>query len=81
MDFLILKTRRLEPREVKILVSFQDVTDVGLIPGSERSPGEGPGNALRYSCLDNRIDRGAWRARVHRVTKSQTQLKRLNMHT
>ena len=43
--------------------------DGGSIPGSERSPGEGPGNSLRYSCLENPRDRGAWRAAVHRVTK------------
>ena len=43
-----------------------------------RSPGGGNGNPLQYSCLENPIDRGAWRAAVHRVIKSQTQLKRLN---
>ena len=37
-------------------------------------------NLLQYSCLGNPMDRGAWRATVHRVTKSQTQLKRLSMH-
>ena len=37
--------------------------------------------ATRYSCLENSMDRGAWQAMVHRVTKSQTQLKQLNMHT
>ena len=46
--------------------------DVGLIPGSRRSPGEGNGNPLRYSCLENPMDRGAWRATVHGVPKSQT---------
>ena len=49
--------------------------DVGSIPGSGRSPGEGNGNPLQYSCLENPIDRGAWRAIVHGVAKSQTQLK------
>ena len=48
--------------------------DVGLVPGLERSPGEGNGNTLQYSCLGNPMDRGAWWATVHRVTKSQTQL-------
>ena len=43
--------------------------DLGLIPGRGRSPGEGNGNPLQYSCLENLLDRGAWRARVHRVTK------------
>ena len=49
--------------------------DLGLIPGSERSPGEGNGNPLR---LENSIDRGAWWATVHGVAKSQTQLNDLN---
>jgi len=49
--------------------------DMGLIPGSERSPGGGHGNPLQYSCLENPMDRGAWRAIVHRVAKSWTQLK------
>ena len=48
--------------------------DLGLIPGSGRSPGEGNGNLLQYSCLEHSMDRGAWRATVHRVTKSQTCL-------
>ena len=48
--------------------------DPGLIPGSGRSPGEGHGNPLQYPCLDNPMDRGAWRATVRRVTKSQTRL-------
>jgi len=51
-----------------------DRRDAGSIPGSGRSPGEGNGNPLWYPCLENPMDRGAWRATVHRVTKSQTQL-------
>ena len=46
--------------------------DTGLIPGSGRSPGEGNGNPLQYSCLGNAMDRGAWRAAVHGVTNSRT---------
>ena len=46
--------------------------DLGLIPELERSPGEGNGNPLQYSCLENPMDRGAWWAAVHGVTKSQT---------
>ena len=46
--------------------------DLGSIPGSERSPGEGNGNPLQYSCLENPMDRGAWKATVHGITKSQT---------
>ena len=47
---------------------------VGLIPGLGRSPGEGNGNPLQYPCLENPVDRGAWRATVHESAKSQTQL-------
>ena len=52
--------------------------DLGSIPGLGRSPGEGNGNPLQYSCLDNSMDRGAWRATVYGVKKSQTQLS--NFH-
>ena len=51
-----------------------DSGDVGLIPGSGRSPGEGNGNPLQYPCLRNLMDREAWQATVHRVTKSQIQM-------
>ena len=47
-----------------------DLRDVGWIPGSGRSPGEGNGNPLQYSCLENPMDRGAWRATVHGVTEA-----------
>ena len=43
--------------------------DAGLIPGSGRSPGEGNGNPLQYSCLENPMDRGAWLAAVHEAAK------------
>ena len=46
--------------------------DVGLIPGSERSPGEGNGNPLPYSCLGNPMDRGAWMVIIHGVAESET---------
>ena len=48
--------------------------DLGLIPGSGRSPEEGNGNPLQYSCLENPMDKEAWRATVHSVAKSWTQL-------
>ena len=48
--------------------------DLGLIPGSGRSPGEGNGNPFQYSCLENSMDRGAWQATVHGVTKSWSRL-------
>ena len=57
-----------------------DVRDMGLIPELERSPGEGNGNSLQYSCLENPMDRGAWCVIVHGVTKSQIRLKQLSMH-
>ena len=44
--------------------------DLGLIPGSGRSPGEGNGKPLQYSCLENPMDKGAWWTTVHGVTKS-----------
>ena len=47
---------------------------MGSIPGLGRSPGIGNGNPLQYSCLQNLLDRGAWRATVHGVAKSQLQL-------
>ena len=53
----------------------RDVRDAGSIPGSGRSPGEGNGNPLQYSFLENPMDRGAWQATVHSVVKSLTQLK------
>ena len=49
--------------------------DVGSIPGLERSPGEGNGNPLQYSCLENSMDRGAWWVTVKGVAKSRTQLR------
>ena len=52
-----------------------DLRDMGVIPGPGRSSEEGNSNPLQYSCLENPIHRGAWQATVHRVTKSQTQLK------
>ena len=57
-----------------------DIKEVGLIPGSGRSPGGRHSNPFQYSCLKNPMDRGTWWATVHRITKSWTRLKRLNMH-
>ena len=50
--------------------SAEDVRDMGLIPGSGRSPGEGHGNSHQYSCLENPVDRGVWQATVHGVAES-----------
>ena len=60
----------------------EGVRDVDLIPWEElgRSPRGSHGNPLQYSCLENPMDRGAWRATIHKVTQSQTPLKQLSMH-
>ena len=55
--------------------------DLRPVPGLGRSPGGGHGNPLQYSCLGNPMDRGAWRATVHRAVKSWTQPKGLSRHT
>ena len=55
-----------------------DTEDVGLIPGSGRSPGGGHGSPFQYSCLENPMDRGAWWATVHGAAKSQTWQKLLS---
>ena len=52
--------------------SVGDTREVGLIPGSRRSPGEGHGNLLQYSFLDNSMDRGSWQVTVYRDVKSWT---------
>ena len=52
-----------------------DTGDMGLIPGLGRSIGGGNNNPLQYSCLENPMDRGVWRATVNRVAKSRTQLR------
>ena len=58
-----------------------DAGDAGSIPGSGGSPGGGHGYPLQDSCLENPMDRGAWQAIVHRVAKSQAQLKQLSTHS
>jgi len=52
--------------------SAEDIREAGSIPGLARSPRRGHGNPLEYSCLENPMDRGAWQATVHGVTKSPT---------
>ena len=61
--------------------SAGDARDTGLILGLGRYPGGGHGNPLQYSCLENHTDRRAWRATIHSVAQSWTQLKRLCTHT
>ena len=58
-----------------LLANVGDIRQAGSIPELVRSQGGGHGNPLQYSCLENPRDRGAWRATVHKVVKSQTQLK------
>ena len=60
---------------LKNLPAIQE--NLGSIPVLGRSPGEGNGNRLQYSCLEKPMDRGAWRAAVHTVEKSWTRLKQL----
>ena len=57
-----------------------DIRDAGLTAGLGRSPEGGHGNPLQYSCMENPVDRAAWRATVPTVTKSRTQLKQLITH-
>ena len=59
----------------------EDGGDSDSTPGPGRSPGGGHGNLLQYSYLKNPMDRGAWRAIVHRIALSWTRLKQLSMHT
>ena len=58
-----------------------DARDKDFIPELGRPPGAGNGNPLRYSCLENPMDRGAWWATVHRITRNQTRLKWLGTHS
>ena len=62
------------------LAKAGDARDGGLIPGLGRSPGIGNGNPLQYSCLENYMDRGAWRATVHRVTRVRHNLETVHTH-
>ena len=62
------------PGGLEVKASASNSGDPGSIPGSGRSPGEGNGNPLQYSCLENPMDGGAWWATVHGVAKSRTRL-------
>ena len=68
------------PGGSEVKTSACNAEDLGLIPGSGRSPGEGNGNPLQYSCLENPMDGGAWWATVHGVAKSQTRLSDFMSH-
>ena len=66
------------PGGLEVKVSASNVGDPGSIPGSRRSPGEGNGNPLQYSCLENPMDGGTWWAIDHGVAKSRTRLSNLS---
>ena len=74
MVFLCFSPKKGFPSSSVGKESICNAEDPCLIPGSGRSPGEGNGNPLQYSCLENPIDEAEWWATVHRVTKSQEQL-------
>ena len=61
--------------------SASNTGDLGSIPGLGTSPGEGNGNPLQYSCLENPMDRGAWQATVYGIAKSQTQMSNFHLLT
>ena len=63
------------PGGSEVKTSACNAEDLGSIPGSGRSPGEGNGTSLQYSCLENPMDGGAWWATVHGVTKGWTRLR------
>ena len=82
----LLRERRVLGRDLKITsagfpggsevkASASNAGDPGSVPGSGRFPGEGNGNPLQYSCLENLMDRGAWQATVHGVAKSWARLR------
>ena len=68
------------PGGSEVKASACNAGDLGSIPGSGRSPGEGNGNPLQYSCLENPMDRGAWWATVHGVIKSWARLSDLTYY-
>ena len=70
--FLYLTSKRDFPRGSVVKNLPANAGDMGLIPGLGRSPGGGSGNPLWYCCLENPMDRGAWRATVHGVAESRT---------
>ena len=75
---MLLVSAHLGGSEVK--ASACNAGDLGLIPGLGKSPGEGNGNPLQYSCLENPMNGGAWWATVHGVAKSWTRLSDFTFH-
>ena len=80
---ILLSERRaslLAQRVKNPLASEGDRRDMGSVPGSGRSPGGGHGNLLKYACLENPMNRGAWWTTVHGVAKSWTRLSDQHTH-
>ena len=71
---MVIKTQRDFPGDLNGKESACNVGEQGFVPGLGRSPGEGTGNPLQYSCLEKPTNRGAWRTIVHGVAKSRTRL-------
>ena len=78
---LVKRGTRGFPGDPDSIESACNAGDLGLIPGSGKSSGEGNGNPLQHSCLESSRDRGAWWATVRGVTKSRTQLSDKYAHT
>ena len=71
--YVYIRVSQVAPVVKNSTASAGDIRDTGSVPGfSGRSPGGGHDNPLQYSCLENPMDRGAWRATVHKVAQSQT---------
>ena len=79
--WIVYRTSQVEPVVKNLPANSGDTREVGLSPGPGRPPRGGHGYPLQSSCLENPMDRGAWWATVHRVAKSQIQLKQLSTHT
>ena len=78
--YIYIERERDFPGGLEVKASAWNARDLGLIPGSGRSPGEGNGNSLQYSCLENPMDGGAWWATVLGVAKSRTVLSDFTFH-
>ena len=84
--FKCLTVLSIIPSQVALVVmnppaNAGDLRDVGSVSGLGRSPGGGNGNPIQYPCPENSMNREAWRATVHGVTKSRTRLQQLSTHT